>query len=249
MRRFFINHKAISGNRAIINGQEAHHIRDVIRLKPGDRFLGFDGTGKTYALRIVKVAGAIEAEIEKVSSVVSNMVVSNMPRILLACALPRKEKMDYIIEKAAELGVSEIVPMVTERTVVKVNDRNKAGKQRRWERIALEASKQCGRNILPGIYEIMSFKDTVKLTEGSGYRKKIMPCLCSGRKMLSEALAGKIREIAVFVGPEGDFTAKEIDLAKDYGFELVSLGEHVLKVDTACIFAVSVIHSIAYYKR
>ena len=241
MRRFFINDKAIRGKRVIIDGEEAHHIRDVIRLKPGDRFLGLDGSGKTYTLRIRKVASAIEAEIEKVSS-----KGSNMPRILLACALPKKEKMGYIIEKATELGVSEIVPMVTERTVVKINDKNRAGKQSRWEKIALEASKQCGRAILPRIYEIMNFRDAVKLTDDSGYKKKILPCLCEGRKGLNEALAGKIKDAAIFIGPEGDFSGKEIDFAKDSGFESVSLGELILKVDTACIFALSVIRGQAF---
>lgn len=240
MRRFFINNKAIKAERVIIDGEQAHHIRDVIRLKTGDRFLGLDGSGKTYTLRIRRIAAAIEAEIEKVTS-----KGSSMPRALLACALPKKEKMGDIIEKATELGASEIIPMVTERTVVKINDKNRASKQRRWKKIALEASKQCGRDIFPKIYEIMDFRDAVTLAGDSGYKKKILPCLCEGRKMLDDALAGKIKEIAIFIGPEGDFTDNEIDFAKSCGFETVSLGELVLKVDTACIFALSVVQGRA----
>lgn len=236
MRRFFINNKDIKENQAIISGQEAHHIRDVIRLKPGDKFLGFDGTGKTYTLRIKKLTGAIEAEIEEVSSRELDML-----RVLLASALPRKGKMDYIIEKATELGVSEIIPMITERTIAKIKDKSRTTKQKRWERITLEASKQCSRGILPKIYEVMQFRDAIRQVEDSGYKKRLLACFCEGRKGLNQALRGNMKEIAIFIGPEGDFTKKEIDFARDYGFELVSLGELVLKVDTACIFALSVI--------
>lgn len=236
MRRFFIDNRAIKGNRVIIGGEEAHHIRDVIRLKPGDKFLGFDGSGQTYTLRIKKLTDTIEAEIEKVAT--ENL---SIPKVLLACALPKKSKMDYIIEKAAELGVSEIIPIVTERTVVKIEDKDKAARQRRWKKIALEASKQCGRDILPKIYGLMKFKEAIKLAEDLGYKKKLLPCLGQGRRGLNEVFSDNIKEIAVFIGPEGDFTRNEISYAKDYGFELVSLGRLVLKVDTACIFTVSVI--------
>lgn len=240
MRRFFINNRAIRGNRVIIDGEEAHHIRDVIRLKAGDRLSGFDGTGKTYTLRIKRVTRTIEAEIENVSS--RNL---NMLRVLLACALPKKSKMDYIIEKVTELGVSDVIPMVTERTAVKIDDKSRTTRPKRWQKIALEASKQCGRDVLPRIYEIMEFKDAVRLTEDLGYKKKLLPCLCEGRKTLNEALTGNIKEIAVFIGPEGDFADSEITYAKDCGFESVSLGELVLKVDTACIFTISVIQGRA----
>jgi len=237
MRRFFIDEKAIKGDGVIIGGEEAHHIRDVIRLKVGDRFLGFDGTGRAYTLCIKKITDAIEAQIEKVST-----ADAKMPKILLACAVPKKNKMDYIIEKAAELGVSDIIPMITERTVVKFDDGDRQARQKRWGRISIEASKQCGRDTLPIIHSVMKFKDAITKAEDLGYKKKIMPCLCEGRKYVDEALLNEVEQVAVFIGPEGDFSNKEIGYAKGSGFELVSLGPLVLKVDTACIFTISLIH-------
>lgn len=237
MRRFFIDKKDIKQNCVAIDGKEAHHIIDVIRLKAGDRFLGLDGTDKTYTLRIKRLTGKrVEAEIEKVSS-----RKLDIPRIMLACAIPKARKIEYIIEKATELGVSDIVPMVTERTIVKIYDKDRSAKSERWENIALCASKQCGRSKRPKIYEAMKFKDAVKLAQDLGYGKKIIACLSEGTKQLKDMQFNDIKESALFIGPEGDFTGKEINCAKAGGFELVSLGPLVLKVDTACIFAISTI--------
>jgi len=208
-------------------------------LKRGDRFIGFDGSGKTYTLRIKGITDAIEAEIEKAS-----YKKITMPNIFLACALPKKSKIDYIIEKATELGVSEVVPMVTERTIVKIDKKNKNSKQKRWERIALEASKQCGRETLPKVYEAMNFKDAIKLASDLEYNTRILPCLSEGTKELKEVITNKTEKIAVFIGPEGDFTDKEIEYAESKGLDTVSLGPLVLRVDTACLFSISAIQTI-----
>jgi len=238
MKRFFIETKSIKGNKIIIHGNEAHHIKDVIRLKVGDRFQGFDGSNKAYTLCVTKVADAIEAEIEKVSE-----TKIGIPKILLACALPKKSKIDYIVEKVTELGVSEIVPMITERTLIKIDEDRKGAKQERWNKIAIEASKQCGRDVLPKIHNLMRFKDAVKLAKASKYQKMILPCLCEGNRLLSDLFSTKVKDIAIFIGPEGDFTNREIDYARENNFELVSLGPLILKVETACIFTVSVAQS------
>jgi len=239
MRRFFIETLDTNEKIVVIKGKEAHHIKDVVRLKVGDRFLGFNGSGSTYTLRIKKITDKVEAIIEKISS-----GKENMPKILLACALPKKSKIDHIIEKATELGVCEIVPMTTERTVVKLDTKSSTTKKRRWEKIALEASKQCGRDTLPKIHDLMSFKKAVELVSDLGYKNKILPCLCEGTKELRDIDVDNTKEIAVFIGPEGDFSEKEIEDAKANGFDLVSLGPLVLKVDTACFFSISVLQMI-----
>ena len=244
MRRFFIDKKCIIGNNVIIEGKEARHIKDVIRLKIGDRFLGFDGFGKNYTLRVTGLGNNVKAEIEKASS-----KRSDMPRILLACAIPKKSKMDDIIEKAAELGASDIIPLVTERTIVRIDEEGKTAKHKRWEKVALSASKQCGRDTLPRIYKPMSFKDAIKLAEEMGYKKKIIPYVSEGTKYLTEVISSGIKEVAIFIGPEGDFTKKEIDYAKEHGFETVSLGELVLRVETACIFTMSVVYAKIFKKE
>jgi len=237
MRRFFIDKNCIKEKSVEIQGKEAHHIKDVIRLRPGDRFLGFDGTGKNYTLRVITTGDTVKADIEKISS-----GKVDMPKILLAVSMPKKSKIDEIIEKATELGVSEIIPMATERTIVKVDKKTGISKQKRWERIALEASKQCGRDELPKIYEPMNFKDVLELTTKLGYKTRVIPYVGEGTKNIRDALK-RAEESAVFIGPEGDFTDKEIELAEKQGLEPVSLGPLVLRVDTACIFSLSVIQS------
>jgi 16S rRNA (uracil1498-N3)-methyltransferase len=234
MRRFYIGKNTVKTGKIIISGKEAHHIKDVIRLKPGDRFIGFDGEGKSYTLRIAETGAGIRAEIEKVSS-----RQINMPKILLACALPKKSKIDYIIEKATELGVADIIPMITEHTIIKIGKTSRADKQKRWERIALEASKQCGRDTLPKIYGITNFKDALKLAEKLNYKDRIMPYVCEEAVYIKDILLQNLNSIAIFIGPEGDFSEKEVSLAKRYNFKTASLGELVLKVDTAAIFAIS----------
>jgi len=150
---------------------------------------------------------------------------------------------DYIIEKTTELGVTDIVPMITRRTVVKIDKVSALNKHNRWEKVAIEASKQSGRNILPTIHGITGFKDALKLIEKLGYKNRLIPYVCESALHIKDALSKKQDSIAVFIGPEGDFSKEEIALAEDYGFKTVSLGGLVLKVDTAAIFAISLIHA------
>lgn len=240
MKRFFINRQDIQDNKIVISGKEAHHIKDVTRLNINDRFLGIDGTGKLYTLRIANISDVIEAEIEKISE-----KIMNMPRILLACALPKKGQMDYIVEKATELGVSEIIPVITRRTIVKVDKKNNDNKLNRWKSIAVEASKQSGRDKVTDIHNIMDFKDAVLFIGKLGYHKRIIPCLSEGTKNLAELYIGYKRDIVVLIGPEGDFTREEIAFASNAGFIPVSLGPLVLKVETACLYCLSLIQGIA----
>jgi len=243
MRRFFIERSDIDGKDVIVKGKEAHHIRNVIRLKKGDRFLGFDNSGKAYTLCIEKITEDVYAKIEKISS----KGISSI-KILLASALPKKSKMDDIIQKATELGVHEIIPITTENTIVKIDAKAKAAKKDRWDRIALEASKQCARDTLPKIHKVMDFKRAVSFADEIGYKKKILPCLCEGAREIESFNLNQTKNIAVFIGPEGDFSEKEIDYAKNNGLDLVSLGPLVLRVDTACFFSISALRIIEKVK-
>jgi 16S rRNA (uracil1498-N3)-methyltransferase len=236
MRRFFIEERFINKDTVIIKGREAHHIRDVVRLKKGERFMGLDGKGRVYTLRITRVKKHIIACIEKISS-----KTSGRSRILLACAIPKKNKMDDIVEKATELGVTDIIPMITERTIVKVSPPMMAGRQLRWQKIVLEASKQSGRADLAMVHGIVDLEDALKVCCNMDYRIRIIPFVSEGTGRINDVLPEGIEDAAVFIGPEGDFTPREITLAKACGFRPVSLGQPVLKVDTACYFALSVI--------
>ena len=236
MRRFFISKKDIKETEALITGKEAHHLKDVIRLKPGDMFIGFDGSKNQYTCRVRKVSeGKIEAVIEKKKRQESGLLY-----VTLVCAIPKKAKIDDIVQKATELGVSEIIPIVTERTIVKIDKRKQEDKIKRWERIALESSKQCGASAIPKISAILDFKDAVKKTRDFGL--KIIPCLYERAEPIKEVVAKKkSRKISILIGPEGDFTEDEVRFAASAGYIPVSLGELVLRVDTACYFSISAV--------
>jgi 16S rRNA (uracil1498-N3)-methyltransferase len=241
MRRFFIDINSIDKNEARITGPQAHHIKDVIRLKPGDRFIGLDGLGKIYRLRVKDMHDGIKADIENIES-----DKNNLRRILLACAIPKGNKMDDIIHKATELGATDIAPMVTERTIVKINEKAKSSKQVRWQKIALEACKQSSRAVLPQVHDIMGFKQALQLTDNLGYKNRIIPFLGEDKTHIANFMSKKIKDTAVFIGPEGDFTSKEIRLAEKHNFQAVSLGTFILKVDTACCFALSILSAEAF---
>ena len=142
--------------------------------------------------------------------------------------------MDYIIQKTTELGVSRIIPIRTKRTIVKIDPQKAADKHKRWQRIAQEASKQCKRIRFPLIDPVREFKDV--LSEISRYDLAIIPNLEKGNKAIANAVnAFKGKSILFFIGPEGDFTPDEIASAREKGCVGVSLGDLVLKVDTAAI--------------
>jgi len=238
MRRFFIDEKLVDQDKVTIKGPQAHHIRGVIRLKQGDRFIGLDGKGKIYTLRVIETKKDVIACIEKIS-----LQEARCSRILLACAIPKKNKMDDIVEKATELGVMDIIPMITERTIVKADSKAMSSKRLRWQKIVFEASKQSGRADIAKVHDIVNLEEALKIASNIGYDSKIIPFVPESAHDIKDVLPKEVKSAAIFIGPEGDFTPKEIALAANCGFQPVSLGPLVLKVDTACFFALSLISS------
>lgn len=146
MGKFFIPPESIKNNIALVSGAEARHILNVMRLKKEDEILAFDGTGRVYQGRILDTADKkVCIQIERI---LKEQQVSNL-EITLAQALPKRNKMDYIVEKATELGVDTIIPVVTSRTIVKLDEAGLTSRKMRWERVALAAAKQCGRRTIP----------------------------------------------------------------------------------------------------
>ena len=219
------------GDRIIISDpRQIHHLAVVLRLKRGDEVSAFDGKESECLCQIEKIAK------DKVSLIVLKTKTASLSNkgITLACAIPKNVKMDYIIQKTTELGVNRIIPMHTKRTIVKIDTRKAADKQERWQRIAQEASKQSKRIRFPLIDPVREFKDV--LSEISGYDLAIIPNLEKGNKSIAAAVnASKGKSIIFFIGPEGDFTADEVASAREKGCIGVSLGDLVLKVDTAAI--------------
>ncbi|MDP3730636.1 MAG: 16S rRNA (uracil(1498)-N(3))-methyltransferase [Candidatus Omnitrophota bacterium] len=237
MSRFFVPKEFVKADSIYITGLEAHHILDVMRLKVSDEVVVFDGTGREYT-GIVKKADRKSLEV-RIKSAREGSVGRGL-LITLIQAIPKKAKMDYIVEKATELGVRRIIPVTTERTIPEWNDAKKAGIADRWRKIAREAAKQCGRSDIPEVEPITEFKEAIV---AGVCDLKLIAALSDKAVKLKEALKNSIgKRIAVAIGPEGDFTPEETESALKASFKIVSLGPRVLKSDTAGLAALSMIN-------
>jgi len=239
MNRFFIN-KVEGNNKYIILNDPAqlHHLRDVLRIKPLELVAVFDNCGNEYITVVVEI-GIEEAKLEiKEKRVPKDSGVS----LTVACAIPKKVKMDDIVDKLTQLGVDCIIPLETERVIVRLDKQKKIERFQRWEKIALSAAKQSQGIRLAVIKPISTLKDV--LLSANEFDLKLIPTLEGKRGTLKDIFnqeGKKIKKVIVLIGPEGDFTHQEIDLAMKAGFLPVSLGWRVLRVDTAAIAVVSFI--------
>jgi len=240
--RFFV--EDISGERAEISGSESHHLKDVLRKKKGDAVFLFDGKGAEYKAEIERFTGD-----SVVLKVLTKMQKSIEPRIKINLfqSIPKINKFDYIVEKATELGVSKIVPVVSERTQVPlIKETDFANKKlTRWRKIAISAAKQSGRAVIPEITEITDFKDTIKsvcVNKISSESLSLIPWESEDKITLKEILKTanpQLSTVNLFIGPEGGFAAAEIELAKKCGILPVSLGKRILRTETAPIAVIS----------
>ncbi len=240
MSRFYVPKENINDGEIVVEGQEARHILDSMRMGDGDDVVVFDGTGTEYTGRIKEAdrkRKKLTIEIKGERSVPDE----GMPRITLAQALPKKDKMDYIVEKATELGVFRIVPLVSDRTIVRPEGSGSSRKVERWRKKSLEAAKQCGRTSIPEIDGIKTYSEM--LLETAGFDLVLMACLSDDTVSIKEALKGqKAESILVFIGPEGDFTPEEISRVNGENSRSIDLGKRVLKSDTAGLFVLSVLN-------
>lgn len=216
--------------------EEIHHIKNVLRLKSGEQVQIFNGKGE-------EAIGVLSSIADKTISILVQKVLPKTPkniRLILACAIPKNVKFDSIVEKATELGVDEIIPLLTERTEVKLDEKRSQNKHTRYETIALNAAKQCKRSTIPMIHPPMTFKEAVKRIDPATLA--IIPCLnAPDRISLSDAFARRSNKntVLAFIGPEGDFTDREIQNALSAGCLPVTLGSTTLKVDTAALCVIS----------
>ena len=236
MHQFYCPNADLSAEQTLIDDKnELHHLRNVLRLKKNAEITLFDGKGKE-AKGILLSVTAQKATI-KIQSV--RQLERKKPLILLACALPKKSKFEMIIEKATELGVDEIIPLKTDRTEIKISDERQIKKQLRYQAIAINASKQSKRTIIPIIHPITDFSTALgDLTKNT---ITIIPSLTGNTKNIF-SIFEKIKSpkaISFLIGPEGDFTPEEYAQAQDQGCIPVTLGKTILKVETAAICTLS----------
>ena len=232
MTRVFVRPDAVDANRVRFDAAEAHHLRRVLRLRPGAVVEGTDGAGGLYTIRLVTLDGeggwgAIEARAEPARE--------SPCSITLAQAILKGDRMSWLVKKATELGVSRIVPMETERVVARAADEGTA-RQARWARIAREAVKQCGRVIVPGIDPPRAFPEV--LAEVASHDVAWV-CWEGGGQTLVEAAAGTASRLLLLIGPEGGFTADEVAAAESAGARRVSLGPRILRAESAGLTAVA----------
>ncbi len=238
MQRFYCLPQNISNEEIIITDpQEIRHMKNSLRLKPGDKVNIFDGRGNEYHGRIKEISSRVminKLEVIRPSS------GNKMQKVTIACAIPKNSRMDDIIDKLTQLRVDRIIPLITERVIVKLDKRKLAIKLARWKKIAISAAKQSQQSTVPAIDSIADIKSLLFLS--SDYELKLIPTLEGERKTLSQIFReSNYKSILILIGPEGDFTKEEVSLCRDCGFIPVSLGESVLRVETAAVAILSFI--------
>lgn len=220
-----------------LEGEEAHHALRVMRLRAGDECEVFDGAGQAARARII-AAGGGSLTLGELRPLPAMPPVAG---ITLALAIPKGGNMDLIVQKAVELGVRRIVPLVSERTIVRLNAKEAAAKAAKWQRTALEACKQCGVNTLPVVEQPQSYASFLKREDIPKLRLvcAILPESRPMREVLESARAAGQDDAVLLIGPEGDFSPAEYTAAMESGFAPLSLGPIILRVETAVFMAVS----------
>jgi 16S rRNA (uracil1498-N3)-methyltransferase len=265
MHRFFISPENWNSGALTLAGSEAHHARDVLRMKVGEKVVLFNGRGHEITAEIVDL-GVDEIGLRKLYEAETPPLQC---RIVLGQAIPKGKNMDLIVQKAVEIGAAEIAPIISDRTIVQVDSESAAQKQSKWQQIAIEAAKQCGQNWLPYLHAPRKLSDFLSAVEAgvssaessaahptrlplqknnAPFDLRLIGSLQPGARHLKEVLAGystehqdRPRSVLMLVGPEGDFTPAELALARRYGCEPITLGPIILRVETAAIYCLSIL--------
>ena len=232
MYQFFVEPSQIQGTRVIITGNDVNHIKNVLRMQPGEEIAVSNGEdGKEYRCGIEELH---EDEIVCTLRFVKEDGVELPSKIYLFQGLPKADKMELIIQKAVELGAYEVIAVATKRTVVKLDEKKAKQKISRWQSISEAAAKQSKRRIVPQIPSVMSFREAVAYAKDM--QVKLIPYeLAEGMEKTRE-LIGNLKpgqDIAIFIGPEGGFDESEIKYALEQGIEPVTLGKRILRTETA----------------
>lgn len=228
-----------SAGRVRLSPEEAHHVRHVLRIPVGGRVAVFDGRGREALAEVAAVSGG--------RAVLNVLEVAHQPRpgtaLVLVQALLKGPRMDWLVEKAVELGVAEIVPLAAERSVVRLRDEEAEGRRARWRKIACGAAKQCGASWLPDIRPVagpaayLASRPDVDVLFWCSLAGDAGPL----KHAAAEAARRRPRRVGVLVGPEGDFSAAEQEAARAAGAVPVSLGRRTLRAETAALYALSVL--------
>ena len=237
MYHFFVEQEQIGPETVTVTGSDVKHIKNVLRMKPGEEVLISSRDGGDYLCRVA------ELDADTVRMEILNARESSMElpaRIHLFQGLPKSDKLELIIQKAVELGAYRIIPVETKFTVVRLDKKKEEAKKKRWNAIAESAAKQSKRSRIPEVTGVRSFEEALK--EADSHDLKLIPYECANgikatRELIEKAAPGM--DIAVFIGPEGGFAEEEIAKAKEAGILPVTLGKRILRTETAglCILS------------
>ncbi len=233
-RRFHAPPSAFNFHRQSVTlaTDEARYLREVLRLKAGDEVYVFDGEGKEFQCRIEE--SRRDAATLNVLQEVATARPESPLELTLAVALLKGEKFDLVVQKATELGVTRVVPVVTKLADIRLRDTSDAAKRvLRWQRIALEAAKQSGRAVVPEVVNPVTFESLVRHTNAGA----LMFSERDGQSLAlaCESLTGSAASLTALVGSEGGWTDQEITLARKAGWRIVTLGGRTLRAETAAI--------------
>lgn len=237
MHRFFLQPTEWNQNPPALDADESHHAVDVLRLGAGDRITVFDGVGTEATAQIV----AVEGKRLQLRLVQTAKTPALPCAITLAQAVPKGKNMEFIIQKAVELGATRIAPLLSDRTVVSLDAQEAEKKRAKWHEIAVEACKQCGQNRIPEI--LLPRSPKAFFESGEKADLMLIASLQPDAKRIKDTLAEykSPKSVTVFVGPEGDFTPAELSLAKSYGCQPITLGPIILRTETAALYCMSVL--------
>lgn len=238
MHRFFVeDQKLISGKDIILPPEESHHINRVLRLSNGSTVVISDGRGCSHKASIIgQENGLVKVRLLESLDKLAEPPVS----VTLIQGLPKGEKMDIIVQKAVELGVDTVIPVITERSVVSLSDEKARRKQKRWQKIARAAAAQSQRSRIPEVRPVAAFPDIIEKFR----EHELVFFLYEDEKdygLKDFTGCGNINNITVIVGPEGGFTAEEADLACAAGAKSISLGPRILRTETAALTVLALI--------
>jgi 16S rRNA (uracil1498-N3)-methyltransferase len=242
MHRFYIPPDDWRPDALVLTGAEAHHCRTVLRLEPADKIVVFNGRGCEITAEIV----ASEPSEVRLRKLHDAQTAPLRCRITLGQAIPKGKNMDLIVQKAVEIGAAEIAPILSDRTVVRLDEESAASKQAKWQAVAIEAAKQCGQNWLPQVRTPQALAQF--FSNRRGFDLQLIGSLQSDAVHLKKILAQFAAEhgdrpanVLMLVGPEGDFTPAELSLARSQGCRPITLGPIVLRVETASIYCLSIL--------
>lgn len=236
MPRFFVDEKP-KGENIIIKGEDAHHITKVLRMKIGEPLTICDSVGNDYLCELENLGK--DMAMCKILQIVPSIGEAKAD-VTLYMALPKGDKMDFIVQKAVELGAKKIVPYIAKRSVSRPDEKSMRKKCERWQKIAREAAMQSGRGLVPEVTQVITHKEAV--LKAAKHQFPLFLYENEKDTSIKTVLSGKeISSVAIMIGPEGGFDESEVQTALDANMQSVSLGTRILRCETAPIAAISIV--------